>query len=311
VKSTHTNPFVDGSENKLLKLISLAESGLRVYVYDIPTNIRRCGKPFRPGLKQMFDMEYQIPRYYRNSTMLTKNPQDANIFIVDHEWICLRVGSEPRRYSPERPLFSGNNIARDHVLPIWKNVIHNFPYYNKSGGHDHFTTFVFDNGPFCGGGHIQPFSIFGSQVMKLLENVSIIGNNGYKGPNDWKKHCEKPCEGKHSYSYCHREGLDIVIPQAHDFFKERTNNQYAIRNRTSDSFFKGSTHIGLDCSPSIRPFLSTLHLQLNLSQRNINLWQKGHISKAIFAFCPAGVFANSPAASAAPAIAFFIAPYFV
>eukprot|EP01041_Mallomonas_annulata_P006117 gene6117-12384_t len=286
----------DGSEDYYLSLIKQAEKDLKVFVYPFPPNIRRCKKNFKPGLKEMFDMEIQIPKYYKEySLTTTSNPEEANVFIVDHEWICLRVGSEPPKQSPERIKFSGNAIAKDHIFPIWKNVIESYPYFNRSYGHDHFTTFVFDNGPFCGAGHIQPFSTYGSKVMQILQNVSIIGSNGYSGLSQWDKHCEKPCVPDKRFDYCHREGKDIVIPQAHNFhIQKRNSNFYNISSRQSDSFYRGSIKTGLDCSPGIRLLLDKLHTSSHHDNRHTHnsidthLWQTGRITDAIFALCPAG-----------------------
>ncbi len=103
VVTNQPSTFVDGNESDLISLLNRVESELKVYVYPIPPRIRRCEKPAGSGgfpqtgsrVREMFQMEELIPNYYRNATaVLTNNPDEADVFIIDHEWICLRVGNE-------------------------------------------------------------------------------------------------------------------------------------------------------------------------------------------------------------------------
>ena len=307
--------FRDGSEKNLMQLVETVEKQLKVFIYPIPAHVRRCKKPFRPDLKVMFDMELRLPKYLSNSVVHTTDPDEADIFLVDHEWICLRVGSEPPHNDKDNALFTGEMILKTHVLPIWKSVTTKYPYFNRSLGHDHFTTFVFDNGPFCGAGHIKPNSKPGEIMMKLLENVSLIGNNGYSGQSRWDLHCDRPCKGT-KYTFCHREGQDIVIPQPFSLASKHNNNnqnhfnnhnnrnetsnitsnnsninnqldvQRWIVSRTADTYFSGSIKKGLDCSPFVRNMLREFHEKNK--EHNRYLWQNGDMLTAIFAICPAG-----------------------
>jgi len=167
-------------------------------------------------------------------------------------------------------------------------------------GSDRFTTFVFDNGPFCGASHIKPNSKPGEVMMKLLENVSLISNNGFSGQSRWDLHCDKPCKGT-KYLFCHREGLDIVIPQPFSYISPNSNLSYNKRYhhnnntlilyqeqqqvRVADTYFSGSMKKGLDCSPLVRNMLRAFHEK---NDNNKYLWQSGDMLTAVFAICPAG-----------------------
>ena len=181
--------FLDGSEAKLIELIERAEQELKIFVYPMPEQARRCkmekidgrmtGFPPSSGrMREMFQMEQMLPRYF--TTIATKDPNEADVFIIYHEWICLRVGNEEferRNFGPRfsKEPFFGETIAREHLKPIFDNVIHNYPYFNQSYGHDHFMTSVFDNGPFCGGAHTQTgtFQLFHS-TCNLYDNIYVL-----------------------------------------------------------------------------------------------------------------------------------------
>ena len=177
-----SSAFLDGSEDNLIELIERAERELKIFVYPIPQQARRCkmrkidgrftGFPPSSGrMREMFQMEQMLPRYLQS--IATKDPNEADVFIINHEWICLRVGNEEFERRDFGPLFPkqpfwGETIAREHLKPIFDNVIFNYPFFNQSFGHDHFMTNVFDNGPFCGGAHIQTGTAISSQIINLL-----------------------------------------------------------------------------------------------------------------------------------------------
>ena len=181
--------FLDGSEDNLLELISRAERELKIFVYPIPKKARRCtmqkidgrqtGFPPSSGrMREMFQMEQMLPRYLRS--IATDDPNEADVFIIDHEWLCLRIGNEEfmrRDVGPGffKVPFMGETIARQHLKPIFDNVVFNYSYFNRSLGHDHFMTSVMDNGPFCGGAHMQAgISILLIELVLLLLLSSVL-----------------------------------------------------------------------------------------------------------------------------------------
>jgi hypothetical protein len=105
--------------------------------------------------------------------------------------------------------------------------VDDYPYFRRSGGHDHAILFGLDNGPFCGGGHVSPLNKHVAPILELLQNVSVISNNGFHGENDWRTHFEEEARGRSAGDngkktiQCYREGLDITVPQAHGFVKPR------------------------------------------------------------------------------------------
>ena len=186
--ATTPNPFFDGSEEALQQVLARAEAELKIFVYPIPPDIRRCNmygdgpssgggfpkNPFGSRHREMFSMEQRLPAYLR--TLATSNPDEADVFVIDHEWMCLRVGNEEHARKSHwadaaRDRFSGDLIAKEHMLPVFKHVVERYPYFNRSGGRDHFLTMVYDNGPFCGGAHTQPGFPHVGPIVRWLENV--------------------------------------------------------------------------------------------------------------------------------------------
>lgn len=226
VPVSSSSAFLDGSEAKLIELIEHAEQELKIFIYPMPPEARRCtmeqingrmtGFPPSSGrMREMFQMEQMLPRYL--ATIATKDPKEADVFIIYHEWICLRVGNEEfARYHfgpkfPNKEQFSGETIAKEHLKPIFDNVIYNYPFFNQSYGHDHFMTNVFDNGPFCGGAHIQTGSIIHllQSTCKLHDKLYVvhyfIGSSPSHPP---QSHSLTP----HSICYTTSTGFPSVAP---------------------------------------------------------------------------------------------------
>lgn len=324
--------FLDGSEDALLELASLAEKELKVFVYPIPKHAKRCNLErggFEAAERPMFQMELDLPLYLKgHPTVATLNPDEADIFLVDHEWLCLRIGngvSYPRlpsqkkmewqsfitppgrrpdpRWADKKNIFTGESIGEFHVEPIWNSVVRDYPYFNRSGGRDHAIVFVMDNGPFCGGGHIMPFAPHVAPVMQLLENVTIIGNLGIKGKTNWFAHVEEEHRHRKGYDFCFRENQDITIPQLFPLPATSTDfgaDANLILHRSYDIYFRGNSDFGIECSPWVRVYLDKARAARSSATSVVQntetnggslpdiLWGDGDMTSAFFALCPAG-----------------------
>jgi len=323
------SPFLDGSEERLLELIDLAERELKVFVYPFPPNARRCDMsrggfiPQSNMAKQMFQMESMLPSYLQKHALVaTQNGSEADLFMVNHEWICLRIANEETHWRRDRKKTGGVNewtgeiIALQHLKPIFDAVLNDYPFYNRSGGKDHFMVMNYDNGPFCGGGHIKPTSPFVTPILKLMMPMILIQNNGFSGLNELRSHAEgaehadaatldkllaaHPFRVGKDKIACFRQDQDIVIPQAHDWYytpppSSSTSSSEVVSKRAGNIFFRGDLEDGLDCSPGVRGKIKQAHEALKKQHQGGSgettltrfVFQMSDMSSSYFALCPA------------------------
>jgi len=316
------SPFVDGSEDILLELLDKVERELKVFVYSLDEiqGLRRCDMKYggftpvnNPATRSNFQQELDMPLFMQNhKSVRTLNPEEADYFLIVHEWICLRIGNEDTHYIvPEKaeryyhehvlPLqkqqqqpqqgvrslrnnnipnrWTGEKIAQEHVWPIMNHVVNVHPYFNRSKGHDHFMMNLLDNGFQCGGGHIQSKSPAIIPIFELLENVTFIGNNGYSYEHD-----EGAAQYEHGYGKrCFNGKKDITIPQAHSWYQELSDEKRAqqaqLPLREGNIYFTGDVDIaeGSDCSPDARvrmaSAISRLDNEINQNRNQAELEQ--------------------------------------
>lgn len=217
------NPFRNmNGEKDLLHLVMRVQRELRIFIYPLPDNILKAGS----GGDSIphFSMDYKFRQYLDHqhqesngsfSQILVTDPNFANAFLIDHHHSVLQFHAK-----------SGcSQIVRNHLIPILDNVIYKYPYYNRSGGADHFFFATYDKGEICSDWCSDEDKAL---YIPKLRNVSLIGNYG-------TDNCEyKPGEP------CFRLEQDIVIPQPIDYqhFFERRETPKLYRE--FDSTFGGS-----------------------------------------------------------------------
>jgi len=153
-------PFREGSEEALIKKIIKIKTEMKIFTYPIPENIRRCDLKyggFTPlntrTAKENFHMELELPHYFQNhSTLSTNNPEEADFFIIHHEWLCIRIGNHDTHvihpHKAQKMLqnkntrllrddYAGSVVGEEHLLPIMRNVVYHYPFFNRSFGHNH------------------------------------------------------------------------------------------------------------------------------------------------------------------------------
>lgn len=153
------------------------------------------------------------------------------------------------------------NSVEKHLRPIINNVVDNYPYYNRSYGHDHFLIYPYDFGVLCSGRHMredwseidncqvdeQVGHKYFCHVARIL-NTSFIGNYGmdtkYYIDNGHTFGLQK-CIGVCPKVICHRPDIDIVTPQylkakTHACYTDLENNRSLYVRRDFDSCFKGN-----------------------------------------------------------------------
>lgn len=127
------------------------------------------------------DTRYKISDDDSRKHMIVSDPEQANVFIINHDWI------RTNRYHCEEAL-------EKHLVPIVNNIVDNYPYYNRSQGLDHFflgltclsslfyccydviDVAVYDEGPFCRHNCVEADkSQIHQQAIARIANASFIG----------------------------------------------------------------------------------------------------------------------------------------
>lgn len=127
-----------------------------MYAYPNAMNTRPCRYLFREYLLHDFS---KISSNDSRVSMIVKNPDEANVFLIDHDWI---------RYNMKD---CGASITK-HIAGIVHNVVDLHPYYNRSGGKDHFMMAAYDKGAFC---DMQCSHDNDASILLRIQGASFIG----------------------------------------------------------------------------------------------------------------------------------------
>lgn len=212
-----------------------AESQLRLYIYPIPAGAARANT--ESSILAHFMLEVGFFRYLlkqQKHVTVTSDPSNANAFFIEHHMIHLSAQSGVGD--------RGCADIEQHLRLIVDNVIIAQPYYNRSGGRDHFFFSVYDHGPFCE--HVcQGDKTHSASITNTLERLSGLNFIGNFGMDDAKGDKGYHQSWSHKGTLCHRIGQDIVIPQIinHQLLQFRKRFPYTgVLERPFDSSFAGS-----------------------------------------------------------------------
>ena len=114
------------SHSNLIELVKNAEENFKLFIYPMPDNNKNITNNIGYIHNKNSDLDFLLARYFKQKfasndsrkNILVTNPDEANAFLIDHRW--------------------GIGTLDGHLKPVINNVIHNYPYFNRSGGHDHF-----------------------------------------------------------------------------------------------------------------------------------------------------------------------------
>jgi hypothetical protein len=265
-----------GDSHIFHKLVSAAESHLKVYIYERPENVT-----FRiyDGCPLHFRAETVIVQYFRESALRTYDPETADFFLVEHNFACIFWSSSIESYRQNRTVeeYRLHVLWYEHIKPIIRHIKKS-PYLQRRFGHDHLVVFTYDTNPYC---------LYIKETMPFflqLRNATFLLNFGVS-----------PEAVSHTRLNCLRpNGADIILPQYHTFPLPRSPLS-ATFTRPYDTFFKGSYS---NCGPydekCIRPFLEGLsesELSYHREMRFHSVpgaWNAVGVECAYFSICPAG-----------------------
>eukprot|EP01041_Mallomonas_annulata_P009025 gene9025-18688_t len=254
----------------LMEWISRAEHDLKIFIYDKPLSLQQNNAT----CYDYFQAEYRIPNYIRNVSLYTTNPDQANLFLIEHDFTCLFTSGFLTYPQLPMHIYRMRFIYNRHLRPILNNVTHNYPYFNRSGGKDHIFIMLTDFGPYC-----QYYDGYFRKAFDLLRNVTFLLNFGHIGPAPDGSQCMRP------------PGTDIILPQYHPW-KPHQLSLHSELPREIDSFFVGLYSNRYFCSVNIRTILQsighnmTYYRLFNSESRSTD--GKPAIADSYFALCPAG-----------------------
>eukprot|EP01041_Mallomonas_annulata_P000809 gene809-1581_t len=262
----------DGDE-ALLKAISIAEKELKIFTYSYPESLKSL--PHYECMPSSLDMkaEYFIPEYLKKSVVNTNDPNDADLFLINHNFSCLlnyRWQQEIKKYKSRR-IFGRDYVGKQYMQPMLRHIQTQYPYFNRSGGSDHLFILAIDAGPYCQ--HDLPHNL--KRFFVNIVNVTFLLNYGFSGP------APKQCTKHH---ILRQPNKDIVIPQFN--YWSPPSKLPLLTNRIIDSFFKGGPNCAFHCKKIRTKLLNIGSIPqlgfIYVSQSPLPL------KDSYFALCPAG-----------------------
>ena len=251
--------------------MKISDQELKIFVYPFPENI------YRPNYNTCtlhFHAEREIPKYVLSTHTFTNNSDEADFFLIPHDTSCIILEAQ---YNITVLRYLNRVLARRHLIPILREVVQRYPFFNRSGGADHLFVMTYDHGPY------ESFRPNIRYLIDTLENATMLLNFG-SVIGRWmnEKGSRNPKD-------------DIVIPQFHDFRpcvpwkKKRVSQNLIMAFKPLDIFFKGDFNNG----PLWHGIRNVLRPQPNDSQL---LFVSGNSSTAVysvignayFSLCPSG-----------------------
>lgn len=220
----------------------------------------------------------------------TENPANATFFVVPHSYLghkCTANAGITKSY------------IRDGLTPFFRYIYYVEPYFNRSGGRDHVTTWIYENGPLCDCG-LRTAMAEDPIVSAMLMAMSKVGYWAHKDAD----------------MFGWRPGIDIAMPQygavsdslpppptwiemaaqtkfsfgfAGSFWGDKVGCPASDKHAAPGSL--GAYH-QCSCSPGVRVWLKQYlgaHCnQTNFTTARCDMVNGGGMGTSWYALCPAG-----------------------
>jgi hypothetical protein len=133
--------YSDLTDERLLSFIQHAELGTRMFIYPVEVRgIFSTRLHFRSEFTVLkyFQLLQKLPQEDHRKHMVVADPEKANIFLIEHytENFDPPVGTDKQV----------EKFREIYALKVVNSVITAFPFYNRSGGRDHYFLGVYDKG---------------------------------------------------------------------------------------------------------------------------------------------------------------------
>jgi hypothetical protein len=180
-------------------LVDAAVQQVRLYQYKIPEHLldaldmslkqvnNRTARMIR-GKHPWINLEDHVWPLLPSSVW-TEDPEEATFFVVPHAYLghSCATGKDTKAMG---------RYVRDGLSRFLEYLYHAEPYYNRSGGRDHVTTWVLENGLYCDCAFRNEM-VNETLAMHMLQSMVKIG---YWGHADFDM-------------YGWQQGFDIAMPQ--------------------------------------------------------------------------------------------------
>jgi hypothetical protein len=294
VTSLTLDPYRQPLET-LLSSIQTAESNLKIYIHPNPFPNPSCRQQLAREAYH-FSFETVFPQYIRSSPYHTLNPDEADLFLIEHDIFCSLWS---RHFTTPDNRLSSTEMIETYFKPFFQSSIFSSKYFLRNKGRDHLFLWLADNGPFCS---IQQhaMSSLDSQFTRIIHNVIFltyfasngtskyfhfpVNTNYYPRPHsNNNKHNDKSVS--QNQNECFRLNHDIVIPQYHQTPCDRP----LTFTRSYLSHFRGMIRPDKACSPGSRLVLRILGRTYGHTTKIA--WNRKDIflKDALVGFAPSGV----------------------
>jgi hypothetical protein len=160
------------TDSLLLKACNRSDHELKIYIYE---KLKLGMDKYNGRCARHFESEREIPKQIRvhPAGIYTNKPDEADFFLIDHDLTCTLTS---RRLKLSRS--QAIHVVDNYLKNVVDDILHNYPFYNNSGGHDHLFIFSIDKG--CCHFQSNLFPIYRDWFI-FFDNVTFIGNFGYSG----------------------------------------------------------------------------------------------------------------------------------
>ena len=175
--------------------------------------------------KTYFELEYQLLRGMYKRGRIVNDPNEANIFWIQHSLILHWIEGQP---SPTKRLNALKHYYMKHLKPLLHHIYYELPYFNATTSNtsakpnNHVFVYVMDNGPICEVGYSSELFTqdpFFNTIM-THSNLRVVGYYGMAdstGQRNWTKMKRLNGQEVEQTYQCYNPSKDITLPQYHTF----------------------------------------------------------------------------------------------
>jgi hypothetical protein len=210
----------------------------------------------------------------------TDDPHAADFFVVPH---CLVANWIDR---DEDKVLALKRYLDDALVPALGMIVHEQPFFNRSGGADHLFVYVMDTGPLASEEEGLRFELARRPLLRhAFSRMTKVGYYGTREADRTDLHL--PSHRPSGWRYAR----DIAVPMFHDFHRRAAPDADARlfgpgARRRADIYFRGQTgNPQLVCSPGSRAWIG--RYMAGCGPRCTAT--EGGMEAAWFALCPAGI----------------------
>ena len=235
--------------------IDMALDDVKLYRYTLPRELHDAlGLDNRKYSRIYFALEIRLWELLPSASF-TKDPEEADFFVVPHALIANVFNLDPPH---TKQLYA--KYVEHGLRPLFRYLVEDRPYYNRSGGRDHLFVYAMD-GDFMPGewgltdGVLKdPFMgpIFGN-LTKVAYYGQYEGTTAAVGTPGWRPAGWRP--GPQEW----RVGHDIALPMFNTFYNREHVSSDKVLSRCSPQshmFFAGARTNSGPYSHGIRPWLA-------------------------------------------------------